>query len=227
MELSNKVIVLLLSFSAISWGQSAPNSAVIQNVRMSGSGCEESSASVSISPDLKDLSLLFDKHVVEIGNGSPNAKLTTQQKNCRVDIDIAVPRGWQYAFKSVDYRGFANLPASAWGFHRLATMSANSIIPSLREVTLRGPVNSDYTVHVDTNPARYVWSSCITGAHTMTFYSQLGVSFYPKLADRSNATVSIDSKDFSMRQSVGMMWRQCVPGSGPYPPTVGPRPPRF
>lgn len=227
MKLPIKRIVLLLGWSAIVWGQSAPNRANINNVTISGSGCEESTASAMISPDMKDLSLLFDNLSVEIGNGSPNGKITTLQKNCRVDIDIDVPRGWQYAFKSVDYRGFVALPSSAWGFHRLATMSANSIVPSLKEVTHRGPLNEEYTFHVESRPDRYVWSTCISGSHKMIFYSQLGVSFYPKFSDRSNAIVSLDSKDFSMRQSVGVVWRQCSPSYAPAPPPSGPRRPRF
>lgn len=227
MKPSFQITVLLLSWSLFSWGQSAPERAEIRSVTMTGNGCEESSANVSISPDFKDLSLLFDNHSVEIGQGSPNEKITTLQKNCRVNIEVNVPPGWQYAFKSVDYRGFVSLPQSAWGFHRLATMSANSIVPSLREVIHRGPLNQDYTFHVESRPDRYVWSTCITGSHTMILYSQLGVSFYPRLSDRSNAIVSLDSKDFSMRQSVGMVWRQCSPNARPTPPPSGPRRPRF
>jgi len=60
----------------------------------------------------------------------------------------------------------------------------------------------------------------------MIFYSQLGVSFYPKLSDRSNAIISLDSKDFSMRQSVGMVWRKCQYSNQPTP-TPSPRRPRF
>jgi hypothetical protein len=221
MKLPIHTLLLLLSWSLISWGQSAPESAEIRNVTMSGNGCEESSASVTISPDYKDLSILFDNHSVEIGAGSNN-KYLTLQRNCRVDVDIFVPHGWQYAFKSIDYRGFASLPASAWGFHRLATMSANSIVPSLREVMHKGPINNEYTFHIDTRPDRYVWSTCITGSHSMIFYSQLGVSFYPKMSDRSNALISLDSKDFSMRQSIGMVWRKCNP-----PPPGRPPRPRF
>jgi len=226
MKLSITTLVFLLGWSYTSWGQSAPESAEIRNVTMSGSGCEDAAASATISPDFKDVSLLFDNHSVEIGNGSLNPKITTLQKNCRVDVELAVPRGWQYAFKSVDYRGFAALPASAYGFHRLATMSANSIVPTLREVIHRGPINNEYTFHVEASPTRYVWSSCISGAHTMIFLSQLGVSFYPKMSDRSNAIISLDSKDFSMRQSVGLVWRKCQYSNQPTP-TPSPRRPRF
>lgn len=226
MKLRLTTLVFLLSWSLISRGQSAPERAEIRNVTMSGTGCEDSAASVTISPDFKDLSLLFDSHIVEIGNGSPNPSLAKLQKNCRVDVEINVPRGWQYAFKSVDYRGFVALPASAYGFHRLATMSADSIVPTLREVTHRGPINDEYTFHVESSPTRYVWSSCISGSHTMIFYSQLGISFYPKMSDRSNAIIGLDSKDFSMRQSLGMLWRKCQPNSQPIP-APGPRRPRF
>lgn len=226
MKLQVQTLVILLGWSLISWGQSAPERAEIRNVTMSGSGCEDAAASASISPDFKELSLLFDNHLVEIGNGSPNPRLMSLQKNCRVDVDLYVPRGWQYAFKSVDYRGFAALPASAWGFHRLATLSGNAVVPTLREVMHKGPINNDYTFHVESRPDRYAWSSCITGNHRMIFYSQLGVSFYPKLTDRSNAIVSLDSKDFSMRQSVGLVWRRCSTSAPELPPT-NPRRPRL
>lgn len=226
MKLPLQLFVFLLSWSFISWGQSAPELAEIRNASMSGTGCSNSDASVTISPDYKDLSILFDNHSVEIGQGTINANATTLQKNCRVDVEVYVPNGWQYAFKSVDYRGFVSLPASAWGFHRLATLSGSAVIPSLREVMHKGPINQDYTFHVEASPTRYAWSSCISGNHTMIFYSQLGVSFYPKMSDRSNAMINLDSKDFSMRQSVGLVWRKCSPVSAPIP-APGPRRPRY
>lgn len=226
MKLPIKTLAILFGWSFISWGQSAPESAEIRYIKMSGSGCEDSAISASISPDFKDLSLFFDNHSVEIGDGSDNPNLTRLQKNCRIDVKIAVPDGWQYAFKSVDYRGFVALPASAYGFHRMAALSANGIVPTLREVIHRGPIFDLYTFHVEASPTRYVWSSCSSGVQTMTFLSQLGVGFYPKMSDRSNAIVSLDSKDFSMRQDIGLVWKKCQYLNQPAP-TPGLRRPRF
>ncbi len=228
MKSIRRIALTTLFCGSMSWGQSAPESAQINQVTLTGTGCDEASASASLSPDAKDLSLLFDNYLVEIGQGSSSPKAMTAQKNCRVDIDITVPRGWQYAFKSVDYRGFVSLPASAWGFHRIATMSANSIVPSLREVTHMGPLDQEYTFRVDTRPDRRIWSTCLTGSHRMILYSQLGVSFYPRSSDRTLATVNLDSQDFSAKQSLGLEWRRCQPVSNPTPPPPDrPRRPRF
>lgn len=219
-----KSYFIMLFLSAIAWGQSAPERAEIRSVKIQGSGCEESTASASFSPDLKDLSVLFDNYSVEIGKGSPNPNAMTQQKNCFVDIHVFVPAGWQYAFKSIDYRGFVTLPASAWGFHRFSSMSANSIVPSLKEVTHKGPLNNDYTFHVETRPERRVWSPCISGAHQIRLLSQLGVSFYPKSSDRSFSSLNLDSQDLSLRQSLGVEWRRCSQAGTP---PEAPRRPRF
>lgn len=221
-----KPFTLLFILSSIAWGQSAPQSAEIRSVMIHGSGCEESTASASFSPDLKDLSILFDNYSVEIGNGSQNPKAMTSHKNCYVKIDLYVPAGWQYAFKSIDYRGFVTLPGSAWGFHRFSSMAGNSIVPSLKEVTHKGPLNNDYTFHVETRPERRVWSNCLSGNHQMMLLSQLGVSFYPKLTDRSYATINLDSQDLSLRQNLGVEWRRCSAGNSPAP-GVPPRRPRF
>lgn len=217
---------VLFLFSSIVWGQSAPDLAEIRSVHIQGSGCENTTASASFSPDLKDLSILFDNYSVEIGQGSVNAHAMTQHKNCFVNINVYVPAGWQYAFKSIDYRGFVALPSSAWGFHRFSSMSGNSIVPSLKEVTHKGPLNSDYTFHVETRPERRVWSNCLAGNHQIKLLSQLGVSFYPKSTDRSYSTLNLDSQDLSLRQSLGVEWRRCS-SQNPTPVNPSPRRPRF
>lgn len=204
-----KLVIVFLFLGAVAKGQNAPQSARIQSVKIHGSGCEKTTGQAAFSPDLMDLSILFNNYSIEIGEGSKNPKAMKQQKNCLIHIDIVAPAGWQYAFKSVDYRGYVNLPVGATGFHRFNTMSGSKIIPSLREVVHTGAINEDYTFHVETLPERRVWSNCISGNHQIKLQSQLGISFSQHSGERTYSTINLDTQDFSLRQSFGVEWRRC------------------
>ncbi|MFM6282235.1 MAG: DUF4360 domain-containing protein, partial [Dolichospermum sp.] len=54
-----------------------------------GNGCPEGSASVNVSPDGQELTLLFDKFIAE-GNKSQESR-----KSCNLSIPIQVPQGFQ------------------------------------------------------------------------------------------------------------------------------------
>jgi len=233
----SKNSALLLIFSSIflaaflAEAQTPPNSA-ITGVAMQGSGCEESSAQAILSPDAKDLSILFDNYSAEIGQGSLHPSLLRAQKDCRVFVDFHVPRGWQFAFRSLDYRGFVAIPASAWAFHRLSFIAPNQPIASLKEASLSGAQNRDYAVRVEQRPERMIWSPC-GGQQRLQFFSQLAVQYYPRSTDRSIAQISLDSVDGSFRQSFSVEWRQCAingggSGGGPKPPgPIRPIRPRY
>ncbi len=65
-----------------------------------GSGCPGGSASVTISPDGQELSVLFDKFIA-LGN-----KPSESRKSCNLSIPIKVPQGYQISLYDADYRGY-------------------------------------------------------------------------------------------------------------------------
>ena len=65
-----------------------------------GSGCPDRSASVSVSPDGQELTILFDKFAA-LGNVS-----TESRKSCNLSIPIKVPQGYQISIYDADYRGY-------------------------------------------------------------------------------------------------------------------------
>lgn len=65
-------------------------------------------ASVTLAPDQKSLSILFDQYVVEAGNGR-----TMDRKSCNIAIPVRVPQGYSISVFQIDYRGFNSLPAGA------------------------------------------------------------------------------------------------------------------
>lgn len=233
------LLTLITGVASLTWAQTTPDRAEIINVQLFGKGCELTEASANLSPDLKDLSILFDNYVVEIGQGSANPNLIQAQKDCQVTLQISVPQGWQMAFRSVDYRGFVAVPTSAWAFHRFSILSRGQPIASLREATITGARVDTYTVHAEQRPDRMVWTGCEGQIQTVTLLSQLGVAYHRKSTDRSLAQIALDSKDLSIQQGFGVEWRRCNTrppvveppgrggrggGGGPIVPT---RPPRF
>lgn len=219
------VYYLILFFLTVTaWSQTTPQGVEIRNVSIHGSGCERSKARASFSPDLKDLSILFDNYSVEIGEGSPNPNAKSQQKNCIINLRIKTPPDWQFAFTGIDYRGFIALPDSAWGFHKFIIQSVGTLWPAFKEVIHKGPLNEDYYYHRESLPQRKVWSRCYTDSHHFKLTSQLGVKYYPqRAADRAYAIISLDTQDLSLRQSIGVEWQACPPPNNeePTPPSEG------
>ncbi|NDJ25179.1 DUF4360 domain-containing protein [Nostoc sp. B(2019)] len=65
-----------------------------------GSGCPGGTASVNVSPDGQELSILFDKFIA-LGNNPRESR-----KSCNLTIPIKVPQGFQISLYDADYRGY-------------------------------------------------------------------------------------------------------------------------
>lgn len=205
MKRSMLVIGALLALSQITFAQNV----VIRGVRLSGSGCNGASSSAVVTPDGQTLSVLFDNYVVDIGNGSSNPQANKLQKDCRVLIDVDVAAGVQYALNQTDYRGFAAMPASAWGLHRFTQVVPNQPVVSMREATIKGPTSGDYAVSVKQKPGRLIYSACNSKSQTIELLSQLFVNYYPNTSDRSIAMINLDSVDTGLSSSFKLSWRPC------------------
>ena len=199
--------ILLLTASDL-LAQDVPK-VVIRGVRMTGSGCSESTASANITWDGQFLSVLFDNYAAEIGIGSQNPNLNSLKKNCRVLIDVDVASGYQYAIETTEYRGFAALPASAFGYHRFTQIIQNSMVPSLREAQLKGPISSNYEVIVKQKPGRSPFSVCNNPQQVIELASELSVSYLPGATDRQKALINLDSADTGINSRFRFIWRPC------------------
>ncbi|MEK6628594.1 MAG: DUF4360 domain-containing protein [Bdellovibrionota bacterium] len=181
----------------------------IRGVRMTGSACSESSASATTTDDGQLLSILFDNYVAEIGNGSQNPTLTELKKNCRVLIDVDVPHGYQFAIERTEYRGFAALPRSAYGYHRFTQVIPNLMVPSMREAQLRGPLSQNYEVVVLQKPGRSPFSDCNKPQQTIELISELSVAYLRNTSNRDMAMINLDSVDTGINSRFKLSWRAC------------------
>ncbi|MBD2415149.1 hypothetical protein FACHB389_23015 [Nostoc calcicola FACHB-389] len=114
-----------------------------------GNGCPNGSASVSVSPDGQELSILFDQFIA-VGN-----KSAERRKSCNMSIPIQVPQGFQISLYDADYRGY--VAPSTTGRLRAEYFFAGQ----------RGPVFSrafrgetDYNVRDQLVTVADVWSRC-------------------------------------------------------------------
>ncbi len=227
-------LALNLTFcgGAIALAQSVPEGARITDVRISGTGCDAAQAAVVLSPDLKDMSVFFDNYVVEVGVGSRNPNQLRVQRDCKVQIQLQVPDGWEMAFKGADYRGFVALGAQGTAFHRFSIHQEGAPMVSMKEANLTGPKNEDYYVRSEIKPERVTWSRCLNGLVNVDLISHLGVALNPRSSDRSMAMIALDASDTSFKQSLSVDWRRCNvsrPDPNPRPPgpiRPGPREPR-
>ncbi|MEA5600178.1 DUF4360 domain-containing protein [Nostoc sp. UHCC 0252] len=121
----------------------------IISAKYGGNGCPEGSASVSVSPDGQELSILFDKFIA-LGNQAEE-----RRKNCNLSIPIKVPQGFQISLYDADYRGYV-APATT-GRLRSEYFFAGQRGPVFSR-TFNG--ESDYNVRDQLVTVGDVWSRC-------------------------------------------------------------------
>jgi hypothetical protein len=182
----------------------------IRGVRVTGSGCNSTSASASITGDGQMLSVLFDNFKAEIGNGSENPQSIQLKKDCRLLIDVDVPFGYQYALVNTEYRGFAAIPASGHGYHRFSQVIPGvAVPPTMREAQLRGPRGDNYEVIVSQKPGREVYSTCNRPQQTIEILTELFVGYLKGSLDRSMVQINLDSVDTGVQSSFKLKWKAC------------------
>lgn len=225
---SNLLLIFLALLSLPAFSREAPEDVRIIDVRLRGSGCHLQSSNVLLSPDSRDLSIFFDQYSAEIGEGSENPNSLKAIKECHIQVQLAVPHGWQMAFRGVDYRGFVSLESQGTAFHRFSILQQGAPIVSMREAFLQGPLNTDYYVRHEVRPERITWSPCFrSGQAHVNLISQLGVSLNPRHSSRDFTQIVLDSADTSFKQNLSISWRQCSsPHDDRNPPGVKPAPER-
>ncbi|ABA19879.1 conserved hypothetical protein [Trichormus variabilis ATCC 29413] len=127
----------------------ANNKVEILGAEYGGNGCPDGSASVNVSPDGQELSILFDNFIA-LGN-----KAAERRKSCNMSIPIKVPQGFQISLYDADYRGY--VAPSTTGRLRAEYFFAGQRGPVFSR-TFRG--ETDYNVRDKLVTVGNVWSRC-------------------------------------------------------------------
>ena len=98
-----KMLSVSLLLSSISLSAFAQNDISLGHPAYGGNGCPNGTASVTLSPDAKSLSIIFDQFLTEAG---PSSGRTLDRKSCNIAVPVHVPNGFSISVLAVDYRGF-------------------------------------------------------------------------------------------------------------------------
>ncbi|NTV95191.1 MAG: DUF4360 domain-containing protein [Thiobacillus sp.] len=195
----NKSILL---FSAILFGAPAfaADDISLGEPGYGGTGCPAGTVSVSLSPDAKSLSLLFDQYQVAVGGDTGKS---FDRKSCNIAIPVHVPQGLSVSVLKIDFRGFNHLPVSATSQFNVEYFFAGTRGPSFQR-KFRGPLDEDYFINNELNAQAIVWSGCGADVNLRT-NSSMRVS---TLQNRE-AMASIDSEDVNAAIIYQLQWRKC------------------
>ncbi len=164
-----------------------------------GNGCPAGSASVTLSPDAKALTLIFDQYMAEAGRGR-----TIDRKSCNIAIPVHVPQGMSVSILKVDYRGYVNAPRGASAKFRTEYFFAGARGPTF-EKDFIGPFDQDYTLNSTLGLNAVVWSACGEDVNL-----RVNTSMTAKTNRMmEDVLASVDSADFRAGLVYHLQWRRC------------------
>jgi hypothetical protein len=165
-----------------------------------GTGCPDGSVSVTLSPDNKSLSLLFDQYQVEVGGTTGKS---FDRKSCNIAIPVFVPHGLSVSILKIDFRGFNHLPQSATSQFNVEYFFAGERGPAFRR-DFRGPLDEDYLINNELTARAIVWSGCGEDVNLRT-----NSSMRVKTVSNKEAMSSVDSEDVNAAIVYQLQWRSC------------------
>jgi hypothetical protein len=166
-----------------------------------GSGCPQGTASATLSPDNKQLSILFDAYSASAGNLTGKR---FERKNCTIAIPVHVPNGISVSVIGVDYRGFVGVPWGGQGVFNVEYFFAGQRGPRGSRV-FTGPRVENYTVNNQIAVIGQVWSPC--GKDT-----NLRINSDIRAVTNNNwdqTEITLDSIDLSAGLVFSLQFRQC------------------
>lgn len=166
-----------------------------------GSGCPSGSAAVTLSPDQKSLSILFDEYIVEAGGDSGKR---IDRKSCNIAIPVHVPQGFSVSIFKVDYRGYVYVPRGGQARFNVEYFFAGQRGPRVTK-TFRGYKDDDYTLTNNLAAHSMVWSRCGADVNLRVNTSMLGRT--NRRQDDLLATV--DSADVNAGLVYHFQWKRC------------------
>jgi len=192
--------ILLLSALMLSAPVFAVDDISLGEPGYGGTGCPAGTVSVTLSPDAKSLSLLFDQYQVAVGGQTGKS---FDRKSCNIAIPVHVPQGLSVSVLKIDFRGFNQLPQSATSQFNVEYFFAGTRGPSFQR-KFRGPVAEDYLINNNLSVQAVVWSGCGADVNLRT-----NSSMRVQTVANREAMASIDSEDVSAGIIYQLQWRQC------------------
>jgi hypothetical protein len=165
-----------------------------------GTGCPDGTASVTLSPDAKSLSILFDQYFVEAG-GETNKSF--ERKSCNIAIPVHVPQGLSVSILTIDYRGYNNLPSGGKTTFAVEYFFAGQKGPTFNK-TFNGALDKDYLITNKLQANALVYSACGADVNLRT-----NSSIRVQTKQNKEEFASVDSEDVGASVKFLLQWKQC------------------
>jgi hypothetical protein len=164
-----------------------------------GNGCPINTVSATLSPDRKQLSVLFNEYIAEaIG------KTTVARKNCNLVVPVHVPNGLSLSVFQVDYRGYNSLPRGADSVLSSEYFFANMPGPK-NNTTFRGQLDDEYYLSDQVAAGAIVWSACGATANL-----RINTALRVKTNSKGEQALStVDSVDLTSGLVYHLQFRKC------------------
>jgi hypothetical protein len=163
-----------------------------------GTGCPAGSASATLSPDQKSLSILFDAYQAEAG-----ANKAFSRVSCNIAIPVHVPQGLSVSLLAIDYRGYNNVPQGGSTDFNVEYFFAGARGPTFKR-TFKGPLDEDYTIHNELTAQAMVWSACGVDVNLRT-----NSSIRVATKGGKQALATVDSEDVNAGIIYQLQWKSC------------------
>lgn len=195
----------ILAIAALLLGSSIAGAAYADDIALGepgygGTGCPDGSASVTLAPDAKSLSILFDEYYVEAG-GATNKSM--ERKSCNIAIPVHVPQGLSVSILTIDYRGYNSLPQGAKSTFAVEYFFAGIQGPKFNKV-FNGALDKDYLITNKLKASALVWSACGADVNLRT-----NSSIRVQTKQNKEALATVDSQDVSAAIVYQLQWKQC------------------
>lgn len=167
-----------------------------------GNGCPAGSASVSLTPDAKTMSILFDSFSAEAGNTTGRR---IDRKSCNLRVPINVPNGYSVALIGIDYRGFNAIPGSgAYTQFDAEYFYAGYRGPRFSR-RFNGPQSDSYLINNQLIATNLVWSPC--GAQVIFGVNASATAMAN--SQMQQTMMIVDSADITAGIIYQFSWRRC------------------
>ncbi len=190
-----------LSVMMLSLGAFAQSDISLGEPVTGGNGCPAGSASATLSPDGKALSIIFDQFIAEAG---PASGRTVDRKSCNIAVPVHVPGGFSISVVAVDYRGFVSLPSSSASARMQAEYFFAGMMGPRFVKDFRGRMDQDYLFTNQLGLQAAVWSPC--GADVNL---RVNASMLVKNSGHQDAMATVDSADINAGIIYQIQTRRC------------------
>lgn len=190
------------SFNFVAKESLDESSIKIRKISYWGSGCSVDSVGISMSPDKKSFTLIYDQFSVS-SDGVDQGTLL-KYKGCLLKVQIEAPRNWVFGLMENQIRGYVSLDDGAdLRLHSYYSYNPFLGFRRLHRQLFEGPLDDDFMSQSEASLGPIWWSPYGRKLRNIYIYTSLLM----KTKNEATGFASIDSQDGLINQEYRLVWK--------------------